>query len=60
MKTNYKLSIWALRKEIQKIAFDANLWDRGVAVYPYAEICSKRRKELLKEIERLEKEQEQK
>jgi hypothetical protein len=49
-----KLAIEALRKQIQKIAFDANLFNKGLADYPYAKNCSEKRKELLKAIEELE------
>ena len=51
-KTN-KLAIEALRKQIQKIAFDANLFDRGMADYPYAEECSRKKKKLLEAIAEL-------
>jgi hypothetical protein len=52
-KTNL-LAIEAIKKQIQKFAFDANLFDRGIANYPYAEKSSKKRKELLKVISELE------
>ena len=54
MKNN-KLAIEALRKQIQPIAFDANLWDLGIADYPHAQHCSEKRKALLAEIAALEK-----
>lgn len=47
-------AILAVRAQIQRIAFDANIWDRGIGDYPYAEKCSKRRKKLLAEIARLQ------
>lgn len=47
-------AIAALRSQIQRIAFDANIWDRGIGDYPYAEKCSKKRKRLLAEIARLQ------
>jgi len=52
-----KLAIEALQKQIQKIAFDANLWDRKIANYPHAEHCSEKKKEMLAEIERLKNNQ---
>lgn len=52
MKSN-RLAIEALRAEVKKIAFDANLFDKGMADYPHAQRCSERRKILLAEIERL-------
>lgn len=54
MKKN-AIAIEAIRRQIQDIAFDANLFDWGFADYPYAEKCSKKRKQLLDEIARLEK-----
>lgn len=53
MSKKYKIAVEALKKQIQKIAFDANLWDMGLADYPYAEKCSKKKKELLSVIEEL-------
>lgn len=47
-------AILALRAQIQKIAFDANIWDRGIGNYPWAEKCSKKRQKLLAEIARLQ------
>jgi len=47
-------AILAIRAQIQKIAFDANIWDRGIGNYPWAEKCSKKRKLLLAEIARLQ------
>ncbi len=47
-------AITAIRAQIQRIAFDANIWDRGIGDYPYAEKCSKKRKRLLAEIARLQ------
>lgn len=46
MKASDQLAIDALHKQIQVIAVDANLWDAGIAQYPYAETCSKRKREL--------------
>lgn len=48
------LAIAAIRAQIQRIAFDANIWDLGIGDYPYAEKCSKKRKLLLAEIDRLQ------
>lgn len=47
-------AITAIRAQIQRIAFDANIWDLGIGDYPYAEKCSKKRKVLLAEIARLQ------
>ena len=47
-------AITAIRAQIQRIAFDANIWDKGIGDYPYAEKCSKKRKLLLAEIDRLQ------
>lgn len=47
------LAIEAIRKQIQLIAFDANLFDRGIATYPYAEACSKKRKALQEALDNL-------
>ena len=49
-----KIAIIAIRKQIQKIAVDANLFDLGLADYPYAEQCSLKRKELQTAIEVIE------
>jgi len=38
----------AIRKQIQRIAFDANLYDRGWADYPHAQKSSEKRKKLLR------------
>ena len=40
------LAILSLRGERQMLAFDANLYDLGVASYPQARAASKRRKEI--------------
>ena len=48
------LSDLAIRKQIQKIAVDANLFDLSLADYPYAEQCSLKRKELQAAIEVIE------
>lgn len=53
MDTN-KIAIEAIRKQIQKIAFDANLFDLGMSDNPYAERCSKQKKQLLAAIAKLE------
>lgn len=53
MDTN-KIAIEAIKTKIQRIAFDANLFDRGIADYPYAERCSKEKKKLMAAIEKLE------
>ena len=47
-------AVKALRAQIQRIAFDANIYDLGIGDYPYAEKCSKKRKALLAEIARLQ------
>lgn len=52
-KRTYKLAIEVMQKEIQRIAFDANLYDLGFADFPSAENRSKRRRELLKAIEEI-------
>jgi hypothetical protein len=59
MKNKNKLAIEAIRKQIQPIAFDANLWDRKIASYPHAQHCSEKRNVLLAEIARLEREQQE-
>ncbi len=48
-----QLAIDALRKEVQRIAFDANCFDRGLVDTPHAEKCSKLKKKLLRKIEEL-------
>jgi len=48
-----RLAIEAIQKQIQRIAFDSNLFDRGLANYPYAENCSTKRKDLLAAIAEL-------
>jgi len=50
---NLKRAESAIRRRIQRIAFDANLYDRGLCGTPHAEKCSKERILLLKEIEKL-------
>ena len=50
-KREQQIAIEAIRKQIQPIAFDANLWDRGIADYPWAEKCSIKRKKLLAAID---------
>ena len=53
MKSN-KLAIEAIRKQIQVIAFDANLFDLGIITdNPYQQRCSKKRKELNAELIKL-------
>lgn len=48
------LAIEALRKQIQVIAFEANLYDLGISNgVPYHEHCSTRRRKLNAEIMRL-------
>lgn len=47
-------AVASLRAQIQRIAFDANIYDRGIGDYPYAEKCSRKRKVLLAEIARLQ------
>ena len=49
-----KLAVEAIKKQIQKIAFEANLYDRGIADYPYAKKCSEKRKKLLAALEALQ------
>jgi hypothetical protein len=53
--TDNRMAIDAIRKQIQRIAFDANVFDRGIGDYPYAQKCSEKRKKLLAEIEKLER-----
>lgn len=53
-KSTKKLAVEALRKRIQKIAFDANMYDIYHAAYPHAENSSKLRKKLLQAIDDLE------
>jgi len=48
-------AIEAIKRQIKTIAFDANLYDHGLADYPHAKNCSKKRKKLLKAIEELQK-----
>jgi len=50
-KKENQIAIEAIRAQIQPIAFDANLWDRKIADYPWAEKCSIRRKQLLAAID---------
>jgi hypothetical protein len=52
-KADNRLAIQALQAKIQLICFDANLFDLGIATYPHAESCSKKRRELNAEIVRL-------
>jgi len=52
-KTN-QAAIEALRRQIQPIAFDANIYDRGIGDYPHAENCSNKRKALLAAIVELQ------
>ena len=40
------MAVQSLRDERQMLAFDANLFDLGVASYPQARAASKRRKEI--------------
>ena len=49
-----QIAIAAIKRQIKKIAFDANLYDRKWADYPHAKNCSEKRKELLKAIKELE------
>jgi hypothetical protein len=52
-----KMAIKALERRIQVIAFDANLWDRGMItdenVMPHARLYSQEKKQLLEKIEEL-------
>lgn len=48
-----EVAIDALKRQVQRIAFDANLWDLGIADYPYAEACSKKKKALIAQIRAL-------
>ena len=51
---NNALAVEALRKQIQVIAFEANLYDLGISNgVPYHEHCSTRRRKLNAEITRL-------
>jgi hypothetical protein len=49
-----KIAIEAIRKQLKIICIDANGWDQQLVDYPYAEACSKKRKELLNAISELE------
>jgi len=51
---NKKLVADAIQKQIKTIAFDANLYDRGLADYPYAKRCSQKRKKLVAELNEIE------
>ena len=54
MKNPNALAIESIRKRIQVVAFEANLYDLGISNnVPYHEACSKLRKKLNKEIVRL-------
>ena len=55
MNQSTKLAIDALRKQIQKIAFDANMYDIYHVTNPHAENCFKLRKKLLEAIAELER-----
>lgn len=48
------IAIDSIKARIQRIAFDANLFDLGIADYPYSEKCSKEKKKLMAIIKRLE------
>ena len=52
-----RLAVQALQAESQKLAFDANLYDLGLAVYPMAKSASERRKEIDEAIAELTKDQ---
>ena len=52
--TDKSVAVDAIRQQIHKIAIDANLFDIGLADYPHAEACSKKRKKLLEAIQKLE------
>jgi hypothetical protein len=41
-----RLAVQAMRAERQRLAFDANLYDLGIADYPPAKKASERRKEI--------------
>lgn len=41
-----RLAVEALKKERQRIAYDANLFDLRLACTPHAKRCSERRKEI--------------
>ena len=55
MDTSTKLAIEAIRKQIQKIAFDANMYEIYHVTNAHAENCFKLRKKLLQAIADLEK-----
>jgi hypothetical protein len=46
MSKTTRLAIEALKKERQRIAFDANLFDLRLACTAHAKRCSERRKEI--------------
>jgi hypothetical protein len=50
----YSVAIESMRLEIKKIAFDANMYDRGLADYNLAKNRSKRKKELEDAIQMLQ------
>ena len=58
MTKTKRLAIEAMKKQVQRIAFDANLFDRGLIDHPHYEQASKKRKELLAAIKQLESEEE--
>lgn len=45
------IAIECMKKEIQRIAVDANLYDHGLAEYPAATTSSAKRKRILEAIE---------
>lgn len=54
-----RAAVDALRKELQRIAFDANMADRFGATYPYALRCAARRQEIRAALAELEDGREQ-
>jgi len=52
-KNKNQILIDGLRSLIKPIAFDANLYDLGLADYPHAQHCSEKRKKYNAEIVRL-------
>jgi Mrp family chromosome partitioning ATPase len=50
-----RIAVAAMRRELQVIAFDANMHEHYGARYPQAEAAARRRQDLLAAIEQLEK-----
>lgn len=46
MKPPVKILLEVVDKELKRLAFDANLYDRGLANYPHSKTNSEKRKKL--------------